>query len=493
MSLNKMKSYWIAGALFALAFSVLFIIRLDLLNKIFSTPQTLSISSLSVIPERDTWMNIFQKDKKIGFSHKTFTKKKKGYLLKEHIFMRINTLGMVQDINLKTHGVLNDDFTLSSFNFKISSGRFSFSATGSVSGDVINIKTQSSGSLRTFDIKIKKKLYIAAGILDAIRVAGLKAGGKFTFDVFDPATMGQVPVIVNVVGKENIKSMGSMKIATKVLLNFKGATQLAWIGEDGEVLKEKGLLGISLEKTTRKDALYGLPLETGEDLTKVASIASNVVIKDAVGLKTLKIEIGGIKYNDVNLHGERQTLIDNILTVEKESLSGLAPALDADRLDTLEKIFMQPGPFIQSDHQKIKDQAKKIIEDEIVPLKKAKKLIAWVYKNIEKRPVLSVPDALSTIENRVGDCNEHAVLLAALARASGIPARIETGLAYLNGRFYYHAWNLLYLGRWITADSAFDQLPADVTHIRFTTGSLKQLDLMSIIGKVKLKVISPAT
>lgn len=484
-----MKSYWIAGALFALAFSVLFIIRLDLLNKIFSTPQTLSISSLAVIPERDTWMNIFQKDKKIGFSHKTFTKKKNGYLLQEHIFMRINTLGMVQDINLKTHGVLNDDFTLSSFNFKISSGRFAFSATGSVSGDIINIKTQSSGALRTFDIKIKKKPYIAGGILDAIRASGLNAGGKFTFDVFDPATMSQEPVIVSVVGKENIKSMGSMKIATKLLMNFKGATQLAWIGEDGEVLKEKGFLGISLEKTTRKDALYGHPLETGEDLTKVASIASNVVIKDVAGLKTLKLEIGGIKYNDVNLHGERQTLIDNILTVEKESLSGLAPSLDADKLDTLEKIFMQPGPFIQSDHQKIKDQAKKIIRNEVVPFKKAKKLIAWVYKNIEKRPVLSVPDALSTLENRVGDCNEHAVLLAALARASGIPARVETGLAYLNGRFYYHAWNLLYLGRWITADSAFDQLPADVTHIRFTTGSLKQLDLMSIIGKVKLKVI----
>ncbi|MBW2251202.1 MAG: transglutaminase domain-containing protein, partial [Deltaproteobacteria bacterium] len=164
-------------------------------------------------------------------------------------------------------------------------------------------------------------------------------------------------------------------------------------------------------------------------------------------------------------------------------------ALDANKLGALEKIFMQPGPFIQSDHQKIKDQAKKIIEGEIVPFKKAKKLVAWVYKNIEKRPVLSVPDALSTLENRVGDCNEHAVLLAALARASGIPTRIETGLAYLNGRFYYHAWNLLYLGRWITADSAFDQIPADVTRIRFTTGSLKQLDLMSIIGKVKLKVI----
>ncbi len=485
-----MKFYWITGASFALVFSILFIIRLDLHDLIFSASQTLSTPSLSELPERDTWMNIFQKDKKIGFSHKTFTKNEKGYLLQENIFMRINTMGMVQDINLKTHGVLNDDFTLSSFNFIISSGRFNFSATGSVSGDMINIATQSSGVLRTFDIKVKKKPYIAAGILDAMRASGLKTGEKFTFDIFDPATMGQESVIVSVVGKENIKSMGSMRVASKLLMNFKGATQLAWIGEDGEVLREKGILGISLEKTTSKDALYGLPLETGEDLTRLASIASNVVIKDAATLQTLKLEIGGIKYNDVNLQGERQTLIGNILTVEKESLSGLAPALDVDKLNALEKIFLQPGPFIQSDHQKIKDQTKKIIEGEIVPLKKAKKLVAWVYKNIEKRPVLSVPDALSTLENRIGDCNEHAVLLSALARASGIPARSETGLAYLNGRFYYHAWNLLYLGRWITADSAFGQIPADVTRIRFTTGSLKQLDLMSIIGKIKIKVIT---
>jgi hypothetical protein len=48
----------------------------------------------------------------------------------------------------------------------------------------------------------------------------------------------------------------------------------------------------------------------------------------------------------------------------------------------------------------------------------------------------------------------------------------------------------VYLGRWITADALFDQLPADVSHIRFTTGSQRQqLDLMGLIGKVQIKVI----
>jgi transglutaminase-like putative cysteine protease len=106
--------------------------------------------------------------------------------------------------------------------------------------------------------------------------------------------------------------------------------------------------------------------------------------------------------------------------------------------------------------------------------------------------VLSLPDALSTLENRVGDCNEHAVLLAALARAAGIPCRVEAGLAYLKGRFYYHAWNLVYLGRWITVDAVFNQIPADVSHIRFVTGSpSRQLDLMGIIGNIKLRVLHP--
>jgi transglutaminase-like putative cysteine protease len=81
--------------------------------------------------------------------------------------------------------------------------------------------------------------------------------------------------------------------------------------------------------------------------------------------------------------------------------------------------------------------------------------------------------------------------MAAFARAEGIPAKVEAGLVYLNGRFYYHAWNLLYLGRWITADSLFGQIPADVSHIRLATGELKdQLNLMSMIGNIHLEIKS---
>ena len=472
---------------------VLFSIRIGLVDKVFSRPKTLTLSSISQLSEKDIWMNIFQSDRKIGFSHTRFSKEDTGYRLQETVYMRINTMGMVQDIHLKTNGRLNADFTLADLDFEIDSGRFSFTVKGAVSGDRLNIETASAGDRRKIDLQIQKKPYLLSSIIHAAASTKLKAGDKFVFHIFDPATMAQLPVYVEAIGLEEIQVMGTKKTATKVALSLKGASQLAWIDDDGDLLKEKGLLGIELVKTNRHDALYGLAVESSQDLTKAASVSSNVSIANPDRLERLKLEISGVAFDQLDLDGGRQMLKDNILIIVKESLLDLVSNLNENTFGSLEKIFLKPSPFIQSDHQKIQELALNILgpHSTATPLGKVQKLIDWVHQNIEKKPVLSLPDALSTLENRVGDCNEHAVLLAALARAAGIPCRVEAGLVYLKGRFYYHAWNLVYLGRWITADSLFGQLPADVSHVRFVSGSQRQqLDLMGIIGNLQLKVIN---
>jgi hypothetical protein len=398
-------------------------------------------------------MNIFQNERKIGFSHTRFYTDTTGYGLTETVYMRINTMGMIQDINLNTKSRLNADFTLQELDFKISSGRFHFAVRGTVAGNTLHVTTESAGSSRSLDIPIKDKPYLFNGIMDAIAATDLKPGDKYVFNIFDPGSMGQAAVIAEVIGEELVDIKGFNQLATKISLNFKGASQLAWIGKEGDILKEKGILGISLIKTDRQDALDGLAIRSSQDLTKIASVASNISLENVEALDVLKVKIQGISSKNVRLQGGRQTFKEQVLTVHKERLSNLAVALKPENLAALEKIFLKPGPFIQSDHQKIRS-------------------------------------ALSTLEHRVGDCNEHAVLLAALGRAAGIPTRIEAGLVYLKGRFYYHAWNLMYLGQWVTADSLFGQLPADVSHLRFTTGSPKQqLDLMGVIGRVQLTVI----
>ena len=398
-------------------------------------------------------------------------------------------MGLIQDLILKTTGKLKKDFTLSSFDFEISSGRFHFSAQGSVSGNILSVKTHNFGSTKDVHTEIKERLYASSGIVNAVYASGMKPGDEFTLHVFNPVSMSSEPVTIKVIGKEKILNMGIQKNSVKVAIQYQGATQLAWIGENGEVIREKGLLGFSLEKTTRKDALLGLLAESSQDLTEIASVKSNVIIDNPLKLERIEVEISGINTKDVHLESGRQVLKDNVLVIQKEDLAKLPDVIN--NMNTIPDRFVKPEPFIESDHPKILNLVQKIVTDDDTPLEKANKLMTWVHKNIEKRPVLSLPDALATLMNRVGDCNEHAVLLAALARAAGIPARIEAGLVYLNGRFYYHAWNLLYIGKWITADSLFGQLPADVTHIRFSSGRMQQqLDIMNVIGKVKLKILT---
>jgi hypothetical protein len=490
MRLYKNKWFWIAGTFAFLAFLLLFMIRLDLFNKFLYRPQTLEISSISSPHTKETWMNIFQGNRKIGFSHTKISPESEGFRLQETVLMRINTMGMVQDIQLKTRGRLKNDFSLADFDFDINSGRFSFHVDGSLSGDVLTINSASAGSKRRMEIRLENKPYLLAGITSAMAAVELKAGDKYAFDIFDPATMAQAPVIVEVIGQEDISIAGSQKTATKVVLKFKNTSQIAWIDESGDVLQEKGILGIRLEKTTRQDALKELGMEASADLTEIASVASNVILENPNQLATLKFEINGLADTKVRLDGGRQVFKKNILTVKRESIANLADNIDRKDLEAFEKIYLQSSAFIQSDHQNIQALAHKIVADKNTSLEKIQALVDWVHRNIEKRPVLSLPDALSTLENRVGDCNEHAVLLAALARAAGIPCRLEAGLVYLKGRFYYHAWNLVYLGRWITVDALFDQVPADVSHIRLVSGSPRQqLDLMGLIGKINLKII----
>jgi len=270
-----------------------------------------------------------------------------------------------------------------------------------------------------------------------------------------------------------------------------GMKQVVWMDQDGSVLREEGILGIILEKVAREEALAGLEGLVSADLTEIAAIQSPRPIETPEGLRLLKIRLIGLPESSLFLDGGRQVYRSGVLTIRRESF--LEPVVHSGGAAEDLSAFLRSTPFIQSDHPKMKQKAMEIITPGDTDRVKAGKIVTWIHKNLEKRPILSVPNALETLENRVGDCNEHAVLLAALSRAAGIPAEVEAGLVYLRGRFYYHAWNVLFLkdkGGWVTADSVLGQMPADVTHIRFVRGGAEQqLDLVGLIGKVTLEIL----
>jgi transglutaminase-like putative cysteine protease len=201
----------------------------------------------------------------------------------------------------------------------------------------------------------------------------------------------------------------------------------------------------------------------------------------------LRVELSGVQAQALSLNGGRQSYQAPDLTIVKEQIP---PATHRQKIDNPDIIrFLQSGPLVQSDHPRIQELADEITGKADSDIEKIRLLMDWIKDHIQKRPVLSIPNALAILENRMGDCNEHAVLFAALARAIGIPTRIEAGVVYLKHRFYYHAWNAVYLGEWVTLDALFYQFPADVTHIRLAGGDLKdQLDILGLIGNLNIHI-----
>ena len=435
-------------------------------------------------------MNIYQNRQKIGFSHSRYAKLDEGYRFSETVFMRLNTMGLIQDMNLASSGTLHADFSLAEFTFEVSSGRFGFSAQGSVSGTVLTLTTESSGSKQTIKLNLNDKIYFTSGIVQTAKSSDLQPGDRLALNVFDPISMGRESIQLEILDHEKIPVGGRVTHATKISMTYKGATQLAWIDETGDILKEQGMLGITREKTTREDALQGMTAQPGSDLTRAASIPSNIEIADPTALTRLVAEIDGINDRALNLQGGRQTFQAPVLTIEKERIPETEEHVSAGTPLPAPAAFLKPGPFVQSDHPAIRNLAADITADTDRAIEKVYRIVSWIQKHIDRRPVLSLPSALATLENRAGDCNEHAVLFAALSRASGIPTKIEAGLVYLNHRFYYHAWNAVWIGKWITLDALFNQIPADVTHIQLTSGTQEdQMNMLGLIGTIRIHLL----
>ncbi len=74
-----------------------------------------------------------------------------------------------------------------------------------------------------------------------------------------------------------------------------GAKNCAWLAKDGEVLKETGILGLSMEKVSAKQAQEGIATDGGVDFTQIASIPSNHNITEPSKLTEIKIKIDGIR------------------------------------------------------------------------------------------------------------------------------------------------------------------------------------------------------
>ncbi len=161
-----------------------------------------------------------------------------------------------------------------------------------------------------------------------------------------------------------------------------------------------------------------------------------------------------------------ENLIEGIFEIELPKYDGAnAPPFPPDfsANESLSE-YLEPDDIIESDDPILIEQARMITEGSKDSWEAAVRIAQWVSDEI----TYAIPGGMTarkTFDMRAGECGAHSLLVAALCRSVGIPARVVWGCMYIpnfGGAFGQHGWNEIYMG-----DAGWLQIDATATETAF--------------------------
>jgi hypothetical protein len=438
----------------------------------------------------EEWMGVYFKDQKIGYTRHNISADSDGFEFSEDSLLRLTVLSAPQTVRMRVSGHAGHNYALRDVNFELSSGVGNLNASGVVKGAALHLTLRTGKEVTEQVLPLSEPIYLPSTLRASIGPDTLQPGRQLAALVFDPTTLKNERMHVNIDGEETVPHDTGGARAWRVREEFHGVQTTAWIEANGTVLREEGPMGFVLLRETADQAVHGgwSTSDAALDLVASAAVPVSQPIDDPRHRRTLRVRLSGIAVDSVPSDDEQRRQGD-VLTIVRPEVASLESyplpyhsGLQAE---------LAPTAFLQSDHPRIVALTHEILGDERDAKRAAIQLNDWVFEHLRKVPTISIPNALQVLDMGEGDCNEHATLLAALGRAAGLPTRVAVGAVYLEGAFFYHAWCEVWLGRWVSIDPGLHQFPADATHIKFATGDLdEQMAMLGIIGRLGIDVLA---
>ena len=436
--------------------------------------------------QHEQYYGVFLNNERIGFIMEDFRPAgDNGFKVRQQANLRLKVLNTTQPVTMQLTANLDDSLRLQTFTFTFSSPFYTMDAEGRTEGNNVHF------SLNTGQDVIKDTLTLQAPPLLPVNQRGYlidlltTPGDKLKVPIFDPLSLSDRESVILYRGKEKIVLNGLVHNLHHFTESYSGMQVNFWLNDQGKIIREKSAAGFVFEAEPKFKAM---DIE-GDEVDQLASTAvhytGNLPPADS---ETAVYQLKLPNHTKVELIGGRQRLVDGNLVLTMEMFP---PSGRGGQQDCADQRYLLPSRYILSEQPDIILQAEKIVGTETDPAEQVRLLTNWLFNHLEKRPVIGLPDAATTLKNGRGDCNEHAVLFAALARSLKIPTVIATGVSLQNNRFYYHAWNEVCLaGQWISLDATTNQLPADLYHIRLSRGNMdEQLESVTLLDKLEINVV----
>lgn len=449
-------------------------------------------------------------NQQVGYSSTTIDTL--GNTLKvENVFvLDVPAMGALHRTSARSTAILSRALRLESVETTFDGDLGQFIARGRVLGDsVLSVAIIAQNDSQMTRIPLAGPITLPTLLPLRLAFGGeLKSGRTYTARLFDPLLLTGRDVTAHVSAESTLVVSDSADIdsttmtwvpehfdtvrAFRIDHDALGKPMRSWIDAQGRLV-----LAVTDSGNDRSFAMERAAFEVvyqnfkKRDTVRIARSSAAPAIGDIVPLTALAAGVRTPPPLQQRLRLIRNGR-DTVVLAQPAELQAHAAPYRLPARDTALARWLAPEPLIQARDPRIAAQARVIVGRERAPAKVAELLMHWVHTSLRRTPpdAGSVPSAVRVLEHPRGDCNEAATLFVALARASGLPARTMSGLIYLNGRFYYHAWAEVYLNDWIPVDPVFDQYPADAAHIAIAPGGLaRQIELIPLIGRLKLEVL----
>jgi hypothetical protein len=434
----------------------------------------------------ESFAGIYFQRERIGFVKNKLTESGSNeYVLYQDAFLYLNILNESHPVDMRVKATLTRDMLLKDFVFHFTSPFYKMDAQGQVEGQVVNFSLTTGKETIYDSIRLQKQPFLSTNRRSYLLKQGLQPGDKLKIPYFDPISLSGKDTVMEYKGQKKTLVSGRIYNLHHFVETFSGIKINSWLDDEGKVIKEEspaGFVFIAEPEFKAKNIKI-----KGKEILSSVSVPLTGDTLDLTGLTSIRYRLTLPEDTSFDLNKDRQSLDGNILTLELETLPGPNAAACGGFPEELAST-----PYIQTKNNLISELAQAETGDETNDLARIRILSEWVFENLEKRPVLGIPDALTTLNTRMGDCNEHAALFAALARNAGIPTKIASGVTFFEGAFYYHAWNEVCLDdNWYSVDTTKNQFPADLSHIKFVEGETdKQIKIAALLGKLKIEIIN---
>lgn len=326
------------------------------------------------------------------------------------------------------------------------------------------------GSEQTRTLEWPEDALLAEGLRLASLDQPLTRGAEFTLKAYVPSALQAFAMDHEVVGEEAVDLFGRELTLTRVeqrmTLGSLDTTTSIWIDDELHLQRmTMDLMGMRLDMKACPEQCALSENEPTEFFVNTLARAPAPLTDDMrqQGITyRLSPRVAGTSLHFPVSSEQAGESVDGGWTLQVTQRPAGVQGLPYTDDDPVALAALEASDWIQSDAPDIQALAKQAAGDAGTAAEAMTKLEAFVagYVN-EKSLSVGYASALEVLQTRAGDCTEHALLLAALGRALGVPTRVATGIAYVDtwigmqDTFVPHAWAQAYIdGQWISYDAA---------------------------------------